>query len=111
MTALVWGTILAMTVLGALASWMLKLASGADGLAALVRDWHFWLGGLGYGLAAVMNIWVLRHLDLSVVLPVTSITYVWTLVIARVFLGEHLGVGKIAGVAAIVLGVVLIGVS
>jgi drug/metabolite transporter (DMT)-like permease len=47
-------------------------------------------------------------MDLSVVLPMTALTYVWTLILARLFIGEKLNARKIAGVAAILGGVVLI---
>ena len=111
MTTVLVGTIIVMTLLGALASWMLKLASDNSSLRATVTDWHLWAGGAGYGLAAILNIWLLRHLDLSVVLPATALTYLWTLVIARIFLGEALTLGKIAGVGLIVGGVICIGIG
>lgn len=111
MTTVLVGTIIVMTLLGALASWMLKLASDNSSLRATVTDWHLWAGGAGYGLAAIFNIWLLRHLDLSVVLPATALTYLWTLVIARIFLGEALTLGKIAGVGLIVGGVICIGIG
>ncbi|MEL4503950.1 EamA family transporter [Luteococcus sp. H138] len=100
--------VIGMTVLGAVASLMLKLASGNLRVAHLLTDWHFYAGGLGYLSAALVNIWVLRHLELSVVLPLTALTYVWTLLIARVFLGESLTWRKLAGVGLILLGVLLI---
>lgn len=100
--------VIGMTLLGALASLMLKLASGNLRATALLTDWHFYAGGLGYLGAALVNIWVLRHLDLSVVLPLTALTYVWTLLIARVFLAERLTWRKLLGVGLILLGVLLI---
>lgn len=109
MTWLLVVVLLVMTVLGALASWMLKLASADLAPSHLIRDPHFWAGGFGYVLAACLNIWVLRHLDLSVVLPMTALTYVWTLVIGRVFLGERLTSRKVGGVGLVIVGVVLIG--
>lgn len=103
--------LLVMTLMGALSSWMLKLASADLSPRHLVVDWHFYAGGFGYLLAALLNIWVLRHLDLSLVLPVTALTYVWTLAIGHWFLGESVTAAKVAGVGAIVLGVVLIALS
>ncbi|MEL4357144.1 MULTISPECIES: EamA family transporter [unclassified Luteococcus] len=100
--------VLGMTILGSVASLMLKMASGNTRSRDLLTDWHFHAGGLGYLAAALINIWVLRHLDLSVVLPLTALTYVWTLLIARAFLGERLTWRKLAGVGLILLGVVLI---
>lgn len=108
MTGVLWVALLLMTLLGSVASWMLKLASKDLSPARLLRDWHLYAGGSGYVCAALINIWVLRYMDLSVVLPMTALTYVWTLILARLFLGERLNVLKIGGVAAILGGVVLI---
>ena len=52
MTTVLVGTIIVMTLLGALASWMLKLASDNSSLRATVTDWHLWAGGAGYGAAS-----------------------------------------------------------
>lgn len=108
MTGLLWAALLVMTLLGSVASWMLKLASRDLVPTHLLRDWHLYAGGAGYLCAALINIWVLRHMDLSVVMPMTALTYVWTLILARLFIGEKLNARKIAGVAAILGGVVLI---
>ncbi|MCI1747021.1 MAG: DMT family transporter [Acidipropionibacterium sp.] len=108
MTGLVWSALLVMTLLGSLASWMLKLASADLRPTHLIRDWHLYAGGAGYLCAALINIWVLRYMDLSAVLPLTALTYVWTLILARLFLGERLNRWKIGGVTAILLGVALI---
>ena len=107
MTALLVAVILLITMLGALASWMLKLSAEA-GIPEVLRDWHFYAGGLGYATAAVLNIWVLRHMDLSVVLPLTSLTYVWTLAIGHWMLDERLTGRRVLGVLSILIGVVLI---
>lgn len=106
MTVVLAGVLLVMTLLGALGSWMLKLASASGGAA--IRTWHLYAGAAGYGLAALLNIWVLRHADLSVVLPLTSLTYVWTLAIGHFALGERLTARRVGGVLAILVGVTLI---
>lgn len=108
---LVWCALVLMTFLGSVASLMLKYASADLRPAHLVRDWHFYAGGAGYLVAALLNIWVLRHLDLSVVLPLTALTYVWTLVIARLVLAEQFTWRKLCGVGLILVGVVLISVG
>lgn len=108
---LVWSALLLMTLLGSVASLMLKFASADLRPQRLLRDWHFYAGGAGYLVAALLNIWVLRHLDLSVVLPLTALTYAWTLAIARIVLGESLTWRKLGGVGLILLGVALIGLS
>ena len=97
--------------LGALASYYFKKASGrleGPGIFALVREKAFWAGGLLYLIAAVNNIFLLGYLDYSVLLPMSSITYIWTMVVAYKLLGERITARKIVGVAAIVCGAVLL---
>ena len=51
----------------------------------LLRSKGFWLnfclGGLFYPIVAILNIYVLRLAEYSIVLPMTSLTYVWTLLL------------------------------
>lgn len=96
---------LVMTLMGAFGAFFLKRASGAMGLTALLKNWNFYLGGGLYGLSAVVNIYVLRYLPYSVVLPMTSVTYVWTAVIGWRMLGEKLTWRCCIGIAVIICGV------
>ena len=41
-------------------------------------------------------------------LPLTALTYVWTLAVARIMLGERITVRKMAGVGLILVGAALI---
>jgi uncharacterized membrane protein len=47
---------------------------------------------------------VLRFMEYSVVLPLTSITYIWTMLVSYLFLKEKITARKIAGVCLIVIG-------
>ncbi|MEI3328235.1 MAG: EamA family transporter [Coprococcus sp.] len=69
------------------------------------------MGGGLYLISALLNIFVLRYLDYSVVLPLTSITYVWTMIISYLILKESITKRKIAGVALILVGAVLVSIS
>ena len=97
-----------MTFMGALASLFLKKAAASDGLFKLLFDPKFYIGGFLYVAAAIANIWVLRYLDYSVVLPLTSLTYIWAMVLAHFALKEKISPKKIAGVLMILAGAVLI---
>ena len=70
--------LLIMTFMGSIASLFLKKASGANGLLEMLKNVNLYIGGGLYLTSAVLNIWVLRYLDYSVVLPLTSFTYIWT---------------------------------
>lgn len=103
-----FGILLVVTLLGAVASLFLKKASGVEGLAALLKNTNFYIGGFLYFLSAVLNIYVLRYLDYSVVLPLTSFTYIWTMVLSYRILKEKITGKKIMGVVLILAGAVMV---
>ena len=100
--------ILMMTVLGSVASLFLKRASGSNGIVAMLKNYNLYLGGFLYLAAALLNVYVLRFMEYSIVLPLTSITYIWTMVISYLILKEKITGRKIAGVCLIVVGAVVI---
>ena len=100
--------IIAMTFMGATASLFLKKASGSKNLMALISNLNLYIGGSIYVLSALINIWVLRHLEYSVVLPLTSFTYIWTMLLSYRILKEKINKKKITGVACIILGAILV---
>lgn len=96
--------LLVMTLLGSVASLFLKRASSSDGLRAFIMNINLYVGGALYLATAFMNIWILRYLDYSVVLPLTSFTYVWTMGLSYLILKEKITRKKVAGVLLIVVG-------
>lgn len=99
-------TLIVMTILGSMASLFLKKASDADGIISMIRNVNLYIGGFLYLVSAVLNIWILRYLDYSVVLPLTSLTYIWTMVLSYLILKEKITRKKIAGVILILIGAV-----
>nr|WP_221434301.1 EamA family transporter [Geomicrobium halophilum] len=69
---------------------------------------YFLLGGLLYGIGAILNIYTLQFLPYTVVFPLTSITYIWTFLIAYFFLNESITVQKVIGVLLIIAGSVFL---
>lgn len=57
--------------------------------------------------------WVvlLKYMPLTKLQPMIALTYVVTPVLAVLFLGEHVGTLRMAGIGLIVLGVVLVSAS
>ena len=100
--------VLSMTLMGSAAALLLKRASGAGGLLSMFRTPWLYGAGLLYLASAVVNILLLRRLDYSVVLPLTSLTYLWTMLLSARLLGERLTGRKLAGTAAILAGAALI---
>ncbi|MDR0598936.1 MAG: EamA family transporter [Treponema sp.] len=102
--------ILVMTLAASLASFFLKKSSGGGTVASIIRSGYFYAGGFLYVISALLNIWILKRLPYSVVVPLGGACYIWTMLIAGKFLGEKIGPGKIIGVALIISGVVCVAV-
>lgn len=97
-----------MTFCGAIASLFLKKASSNENIMQMLKDVNLYLGAGIYLLSAVLNIIILRYLDYSVVLPLTSITYIWTMLISYLILKENVTKKKIVGVILILVGAIFI---
>jgi len=97
-----------MTILGSVASLFLKKASEAAGIRKLIKNKNVYIGGGFYLIAAIMNIYVLRYLDYSTVLPLTSLTYVWTMILSYFVLKEKMTMRKAVGAIGIVAGAIIL---
>ena len=106
---MIWLAVLAMTLIGALGAFFLK--QGMDrvaGLGSLLRTPQLYAGSACYLTGALFNILLLRHLDYSVLYPMTALTYVWSMGLSAALLGERLTGRKLAGVAAILAGMLIL---
>lgn len=97
-----------MTLLGSFASFFLKKSSSSNGVLSLLKNINLYVGAFLYLLSAIINIYILKYLPYSVVLPLTSITYLWTMIISLKLLNERITSKKILGVLCILMGAVLI---
>lgn len=104
-------SLLVMTLMGAVAALFLKKAAGSEGFKAIIINPYLYFGGTLYLLSAVLNIWLLRRLDYSVVLPLTSVTYIWTMILSYLVLKERITARKVAGVILILIGAVLVSIG
>lgn len=91
------------------------LKSGANRMR--VNLWHLLRNyrlGLGVGLFLLSSYFFIlgvRRGELSVLYPMVSLGYVWTMLWSRVFFGEALTRYKFAGLLLILLGIAFIGVG
>ncbi len=91
----------------------LKLMGGAT--AVMAKPWILLLNypliaGLAlYGLFTLFFIFALRDGELSVVYPIITLNYVWVMLLSVVLFHEALNPFKVCGVAAIMLGVMIVG--
>lgn len=100
-----------MTISGTFGALFFKRAiSKQEGLniIGLVLAPSLYLGGLWYVLGASMNIILLRYMDYSVIYPMTSLTYIWTMIVSYLVLGEKITRDKLLAILFIVVGVVVL---
>ena len=102
--------ILSMTLTGAFASLCLKRSSENTLFRTFFSFW-FYGGAVLYLCASLLNIWALKNMDYSTVLPLTSITYIWTIILSKIFLKERISKKTIAGIIYIVIGAIFISAS
>ncbi len=97
-----------MTLMGSAASIFFKRATGSDGFFKMLSNINLYIGGFLYVAAAGLNIYVLKSLDYSVVLPLSSVTYIWTMLLSYMILKEKITKRKMLGVLCIVAGAVCV---
>jgi len=94
-----------LTIFGAFGGLFFKKAANrTKSLVELLKNTNFYIGALFYVLGASLNIVVLQFLPLTIVMPLTSITYVWTIIISYFLLKENINIKKIIGISFIILG-------
>ncbi|WP_342985694.1 EamA family transporter [Clostridium saudiense] len=98
------------TLLGAFGGFYLKKSTAKEGVIGIVLSPFLYIGGFSYLISAILNIIVLKYLPYSVVLPLTSITYIWSIVIAHYFLNEKITKIKIYGIIFIIIGAIFISI-
>ncbi len=91
------------------------LKSGADRLEwrirALLSNWHLAAGVFFFGLSSYFFILGMRHGELSVLYPMVSLGYIWTLLWARIFFKEPFTKSKFGGIGLILLGLVFLAIG
>lgn len=97
-----------MTIIGSVASFFLKRASTSNNLMELIRCPSLYIGGCLYFVSAIINVVLLRYLDYSLVLPLTALTYVWTMIISHMVFKEKINGKRVAGIILILSGVIAI---
>lgn len=115
------GLILTSVVLSSLAQLVLKLGMSSpdvqaalagtvwsDIVLAVVTSGLIPLGIALYGIGAVLWLWILSRTDLSFAYPFVGVAFILTMVFGLVFLGEPVGIERIAGTLLIVGGVTLV---
>jgi drug/metabolite transporter (DMT)-like permease len=80
-------------------------------LRALLSNWRLAAGVILFLSSSVFFVFGLREGELSVLYPLVSIGYIFTLLWSRIFFGESFTKTKFAGVGLILTGVILVGIG
>lgn len=97
-----------MTILGSLGGYFFKKASSHSLGFNKGFSINLCLGGIFYVLGALLNILLLKFLPYTIVYPLTSITYLWTMILSYFLLSEKITLKKIVGVSLIGFGSLLL---
>ena len=98
------------SIIGATGGYFFKIASGklSLNLFLLIKNFQLYIGFFFFGIAALLSIIALRHGELNVLYPISSLSYVWSLFIGKKFLNEKINLYKWSGVGLIIIGVIFI---
>lgn len=98
--------IIIFTFLGSYGSYCFKKASGNESIIKILCSPILYIGGVFYLVSLILNIYTLEYMPYNIVFPLTSLTYIWTLVIAKIFLNESITKRKIIGIILLCLGAI-----
>ena len=102
------------TVFTSTGSIFLKLGANKisfSSLMGLLDGWLVLVGLFFYFIGFVLLTFSFRHGELSVLFPFISLSFIWVAILSFAILGEPIAIIEMVGVASIVSGVVLIGLS
>jgi drug/metabolite transporter (DMT)-like permease len=97
-----------MTILGALGAFLFKKSHSPDEKRHFLLNLPVFAGGTAYFLSSIINIYLLRSYDYTTILPATSITYVWTAILGRIYFGEPLSLKKLFGIFLLIIGILFL---
>ena len=85
----------------------LSLSSIQD-LLDLLKAWQIWIGIGCYGVSMLLFFYMLSHYKLSSIMPVTCMTYIFNIIIARFFFYESISKTQIIGAVIIIIGLLIL---
>ncbi|MFH1290362.1 MAG: EamA family transporter [Nanoarchaeota archaeon] len=96
------------TIFGALGGFVFKKASGKFKFSSPKSYPQVIAGFLLFGISAGFYIVALSKGDLSLLYPMTSLTYVWVAVLAKRYLREEISFYRWLGIVLIVIGSIIL---
>lgn len=74
-------------------------------LGKLVTNWWLLAVGIAMGAATIFWVYLLKNYELSVVHPLTCFSYVFSLLLSKIFFYETIPITRWIGIICIILGV------
>lgn len=107
------GLVILSTIIGAAGPIMMKVGvrDMKMSLFNIIKNPRIIFGACMMVFSAGVYIMALKGGELSVLYPYASLSYLWVTLISKFYLKEEINTPKIAGIALIILGIVLIGLS
>jgi multidrug transporter EmrE-like cation transporter len=96
--------------IGSFGAVFLKAGSGVleRSFRSFLLNWQLLAGIFFYLLSSVFFVLGVKRGELTILYPLVSLGYVWTLIWSRVFFKEPLTAAKMVGLATILFGIVLL---
>ncbi len=96
--------------IGSFGAVFLKFGAGRlhRDIRTIIYNWRLAVGIALYLLSFVFYYIGLREGELSVLYPMVSLGYIWTLVWSRMFFKEPISQRKVAGLALIIAGIIVL---
>jgi len=99
-------------LVGAFGAFFFKKASTKFSInpKKLIKNYYFFIAATLYVISSLGYLLILKTTPLSILYPMTAITYLWTAIIAYILLKEKFTRTKIIGIALIILGIALMNI-
>ncbi|HYD03365.1 MAG TPA: EamA family transporter [Alphaproteobacteria bacterium] len=109
-TLLILILIIACTIAGALTSLFMKKASKEFNLNIFkqIKNKYLYGAAIMYIIGTVTYIYALTLDNLSLIYPLTSLTYIWVYLLSHNILKEKISLRKWIGMSLIIVGIILI---
>jgi drug/metabolite transporter (DMT)-like permease len=96
------------SLLGAVGQIFFKKGSVNFQLLNAFKNWNFIVGVAFYAVALIMTMFAYKKAQVSILYPIVAFSYIFTVLLAGIFLKEPITLFKILGSSVIIGGVVLI---
>jgi len=107
------GMVILSTLIGACGPIFMKLGTNNENFSVfnMIKNPKIIFGAFMMLVSVLVYKLALKGGELSVLYPYASLSYLWITLISKFYLKENIGRGKILGIALIIFGIILIGIS